>query len=634
MNWKDALPGVPSWHERPSGLLIPTDIDRPAVPDSDEPLPAGLPVRPPDLVVLGRPPSSFEQFRVYPDESVLGLPVSTPEELAEAVGELTFGTTMLALARLAAHVNHMRGDTRAQLELAGEVFGDPSLLAGLQRFARTVNYELEVFPPQHITALQRLLVLHGREGAIGEHRPGEQAVFNRIFFAVAALSDERDLGSPHEEAQRDRWLAYLIQNGTYNSSDAPLESMTRHQVLFVEIAAELRDHRDYCPVDDWFIEDDGLSIAEQHALGFAVLATAKVMEEALQLSERSVLGPEFFQDLARRLGRDPVRVTQSITAPQSWYAERFTAGEQTVRRAAWDRAPFEIRPLVRLADGPFVLVSPWAINGWIGDGFYHRALGSARRRGQSERLLGFYGALVERYALRTLQEVHPEPRPPGSGRVFGEQQYGRGNGKRSPDVSVDCGPDLVLIEVTSGRFTLPTLVEGDAEKAAADLTRLLFGKLDQLGRRIDDFLAGQWAPPDVELDDVERIWPVLVTADMLQNDILWEEISRRTPTGLRRARVQRLTLLDVPDVEMLGAPVQRGYSLAQLLARKAAGPYARMDLRRFVFDTPGIPHEVRLSTVEERWTRTMAGVAQVLGFDVDEARIRQHVEHTNAAPDT
>jgi hypothetical protein len=155
-----------------------------------------------------------------------------------------------------------------------------------------------------------------------------------------------------------------------------------------------------------------------------------------------------------------------------------------------------------------------------------------RSGGQSERLLRFYGALVERYALQTLQQVHPEPRLPGSGRVSGDRPYGPGNGKRSPDICVDCGSDLVLIEVTSGRFTIPTLVEGDPEKAARDLTRLLWGKLDQLGGRIDDLLAGDWSPPDVDLNSVERIWPVLVTADILQNDLLWQEISARMPQGL------------------------------------------------------------------------------------------------------
>ena len=102
----------------------------------------------PDLFVLGRVPSSFEQFRTYPDEAALGYPISTPADLAHAAGHLTFETGMVALARLAAHVEHMRGKTREQLSLAEGVFGDADLVARLTRFAQAVNFELEVFPPQ------------------------------------------------------------------------------------------------------------------------------------------------------------------------------------------------------------------------------------------------------------------------------------------------------------------------------------------------------------------------------------------------------------------------------------------------------------------------------------------------------
>ena len=106
---------------------------------------------------------------------------------------------------------------------------------------------------------------------------------------------------------------------------------------------------------------------------------------------------------------------------------------------------------------------------------------------------------------------------------------------------------------------------------------------------------------------VERIWPVVVTADMLQNDLLWQEIKGRLPEGLGRARVQHLTLLDLPDVELLGALVEQGFGLSDLLARKAASPYAEMDLRRFVYDSADIPYKVRLATVEERWIQTWCG---------------------------
>jgi hypothetical protein len=77
--------------------------------------------------------------------------------------------------------------------------------------------------------------------------------------------------------------------------------------------------------------------------------------------------------------------------------------------------------------------------------------------------------------------------------------------------------------------------------------------------------------------------------------------------------VQQLTLLDLPDVELLGALVEQGFGLCDLLARKAHSPYAEMYLRRFVYDSPDIPYKVRLATVEERWIQTMVRVTELLG---------------------
>jgi hypothetical protein len=53
-----------------------------------------------------------------------------------------------------------------------------------------------------------------------------------------------------------------------------------------------------------------------------------------------------------------------------------------------------------------------------------------------------------------------------------------------------------------------------------------------------------------------------------------------------------------------------------------------MDLRRFVYDTPDLPHKVRLATVEERWVQTMVRVVELLGLDADEEKIRRHAEES------
>lgn len=95
--------------------------------------------------------------------------------------------------------------------------------------------------------------------------------------------------------------------------------------------------------------------------------------------------------------------------------------------------------------------------------------------------------------------------------------------------------------------------------------------------------------------------------------------------------MQPLTLLDLPDVELLGALVEQGFGLCDLLARKVGSLYAEMDLRRFVYDSADIPSRVRLSTVEERWIQTMLRIAELLGFEANEETVRRHAEES--APD-
>lgn len=73
------------------------------------------------------------------------------------------------------------------------------------------------------------------------------------------------------------------------------------------------------------------------------------------------------------------------------------------------------------------------------------------------------------------------------------------------------------------------MVEGDAESAIEELGRLVFDKSKQLNRRVVELLDGDWQIPDRAIEQVERIWPVVVTADVLQSSLLWEEIRERLP---------------------------------------------------------------------------------------------------------
>jgi hypothetical protein len=618
MPWTDALIRVPRFAPLPSGLIVPTELARPKVSEDGRELEGGMPIPEEAMFIMANPPSALEQMRIVIDEGGLQLKQSTPAGLRGMAGRLSFENGMVALARLEAHIWHIRGDLDAQLALAPEIFGDPDFVARVRRLAKAEPDRLEIFPEQHSAALQRLLVLFAKEGTPGTAQDGEQDVFNRAYVAAATLTTEYEKEPPSGLEGRAHWLAYLIQNGTYNRREDSLSSMIRPQILLRDIAdgEAARSHPDFCHLERWHRESFGFGFAEQFALGFAICAGTGIFNESASIAERSVIGPAYLIDLVAKLDGDLNKALNLVSAPRDWYRAEFESRGDSDLVAAWDRIPFEVRPLLRLGAGGLLVLSPRALESWLGDGFYHRSLAAARERDEVERFQSFYGALVEEYAVRVLRHVQEEIRPPAIGRVFGEQRYGRGGGKKSPDIAVDCGTDLVLFEVTSGRFTLRTVLDGSPEGALADLGRLLFKKAGQLDRRIGDFLDGQWHPPDVDPNHIQRIWPVIVTADVLQNEMLWGEIRDRIGGLFSQPKVQRLTILDLADLEQITALVERGHGLLDLIMRKARGPYAELDFRRFVFETPGLPKEIRLSLLDERWFAEVDQTASAFGLDL------------------
>ncbi|HEU4393327.1 MAG TPA: hypothetical protein VFR04_06800 [Solirubrobacterales bacterium] len=565
---------------------------------------------------MANPPSAFDQMRVVIDEGGLNQRVSTPDELKAMAAHLSFENAMLALSRLASHVWHIRGDTEAQIQLARHVFGEPKLAPAIAQLARAVP-ELEIFPEQHSAVLQRLLVLYGREAVLGESQEDEQMVFDRAWLAAAVPNGELDRDTPEGPEGRRDWIAYLIQNGVYNRTEESLASMVRPQILFGDIAESqaARSHPHFCPIDKWHRDTFQLSLAEQFAVGLAVASRADTFNEATPLEQRSLVGGAYLANVAERLGYEPKVILELLSADRGWYKREFGKRSDTLPNMAWDRIPFEVRPFLRLSNGELLAISPRAVEAWLGDGFYHRSLAAAREKGHAERFLAFYGYLVEEHILRVLRHAHPERGTLASCRVLGEQKYGRGGGNLSPDVAVDCGPDLVLMEVCGGRFTLRSVVEGDADAALEELGHLVFDKVEQLDSQITALLNGKWQVAERENEQVQRIWPVVVTADVLQNGLLWNEIRERLPGVFNQPKVQSLTLLDVSEVEQLAALVEQGHGLVDLLARKANGPYAELDFNRFVFETPSLSHEVRSSLLDRRWMAEVDRAAEAFGFD-------------------
>lgn len=612
---------MPEWQELPSGLVIPSSVaDRIRVHRAR--LPAELREAPQLVAVVDEMPLSSDQLAGALNEEELGLDPATLDELIAKVERLPFEHAFLFLARLAAALWHIPVDAQAQIRLV-ERFEMPVLLDRVRELvarAEASGDRLVVFAEQYVTVLQRLLIERARPlGLSYAATDSDLRLTVSAYFSTATIVSSADRDLQEDDVNATRWLVYWLQNGLYNVRSVMVNEFTRARELFAVLAPRMTDHPEFCQIDQWFLEDYGLTSAEQHAAGFGAYVLSDAMKEDVGVGERSLTSaPEWRGDLQAKAEH----ANGLLSARREWYEQQFAARGDSLDALAWERRPFLRRPFLVLDDGQWLLIAPRAIESWLGEGFFHRAVEAAERRGQTSRLRGFLGSVFEQYCLELTKSIYPGERPPGGGRVYGEQEYPRGRQRLDTcDIAVDLGPDLVLVEVVSRRMTQEMQVFGDRDVLERNLAPMLFSKIHQLGRVARDLFDGIATLPDVDLGYVERIWPVLITAGhLMQTELLWDKIDERMPDTLRGARVQPLAVLDVGDFELLLGLVADGHALPTLLNRKSQGPYRRLELSRLVVDELHIqpPLTARPPVISERWEALAKELRVVFDFGVDE----------------
>ncbi len=604
---------VPMWRRLSSGLIVPSSIAEEARARAPQ-----TPDLPPDLLppqeavaILDQLPSSADQFLARPNEAELGLEPSTLEYLAGEAAHIPFEPSMLAIARLAAANWHISLDREAQLALVHSFFDGAPIVERLRQWAHAEEGRV-VFSEQQFFVVQRLLIEYAREGAIGDGMSeAEFTRLKRLILGAATIVDASHFDLEQASAIGDEMLAYLIQNGAYHSRPNMLNAFARAYSLFVELT-RARTADGGLPLDEWVAEDYALSLEEQFAVGQALQAVARANDDEAAPGERSLVEPDALRTTAFRERMDDVRGV--LAASRDWYRGAF-AGAESLTSIAWETTPFMQRPLLELSSGQLAVISPRSIITWLGDGFYYRLLEAAQRRNTPEREMSlayteFVGELLEKWALDLVRSAYPGERPPGGGCVFGEQPYG--NNLLTPDVAIDLGTDLVLIEVRSGYLNRRLRVSGDVAEFKRDLERVVLRKVRQLGNRINDLLSGDATIPDVDAGHLERIWPILVTADITQTEPMHDLIQGALPDIYGDRRVQSLLVCDPEDLELLMGMVEGGTSLTDILNRRQDGPFARLELKRWVLDDPGSPGEQRPTYALERWERVTTAVRDTL----------------------
>jgi hypothetical protein len=575
----------------------------------------------PRPVMAVPPPEETDHILVFIAEPELGFPESTLPQLERVVSELPFEAAMLHVALLQGRLERVLADPAGHWKLARWFYEDRPAL--LERYERVLRAEPSrtIFSPQALTLLMRVLIDHAldeplRELTSVERGKLQDAVLGSHSVLETALEAVPLPGLEHR-------LAYELQAATFFHRPPRLEEVARHREL-LRLADDDRLSRspNRVPVGDW-LAASGLNESEQWAVGFGLAAITHALDDEV----RPLVSIELLDDLLAKLGLDVSRELPLISSSRPELKQQFSTLTGDVNEAlGWELRPFKATPFLRLADGRLLLMAPPWLLSWIGEGFHYRALTHAQRecgKTTSSKYTTFAGEVVERYALDLAEATAPK-----SVRVLGEQSYGKDR-KLTSDVAIVTGTDLILFEVHARRVAATAAVTGTASEAILEVSKLLVGKADQLGGCVDALLAGKATLPDVEMNDIKRIWPVVVAVGHLRQDIdLWtylrSEIKDATKMALARDRVQPLQVMDIADFEKLMGFLEAGENLPDLFVRRLASPFRERELAVWLAHDPNAPSpHIRASVLKARWsemgqevTRAIA-LAGEISSDVD-----------------
>lgn len=572
-------------------------------------LPAGFYAEP-RPIAFTKTPTFFDQLWPYVtatelvqvmfDDLPLGLidqPVLDRNRIIEIVRKTPFEPAMRLMVWLQRRIYLHGLEPTEQLETMTQLCGREFAQAGAKLFAASPRRAL--FSEEQTFMMQRLLLLHATERATEDLTTPETA---RLVWALLWIPDvmldpelAADLRRSAGGIDDEMLLRFFVAHGGLAGHPAFRHEMARAHHLYAVIADSLaaRRHRDYCPIDDWLRAAYGLGFVELQALGFAFFARSNVGDRAD--AQLRFTDDDYFRGTA--IAGRYAQALPAIAATREWFQAEFSASSRS-GRAGKEIQPFLRRPALLQRDGKMVVVGARALESWLGStGAYYRIFDVARARSKDdmERFRRFNGFLQERYFRHLTHTAHPHlrrrTRHGAAGRVHGETTYKTSKGERkTSDVAVDLGLDLVLVEVTSSRVTTKSLVDGDVNAIVRDLTKVILANMVQLDRVVRDLVAGRAKLPEVDIDHVARIWPIIVSPDSLfHSPSLWAWCASsgghllQTPAGETR-EIQPLVLLDAEEYEILMSIVADGSPLVGVLGEKTSLLWRERDFKSYVLD--------------------------------------------------
>ena len=422
-----------------------------------------------------------------------------------------------------------------------------------------------------------------------------QAVANTTFTAGRLDDDEPDLPL----------LSIVMTNlAGFDEHDDVLGALDRTLRLWIDYGDETRTQLGHS-ASELLQLAVGLDVQDILGFGFALLAHSITWKPgdpvAIDRQIHPGLRPELREAGLRVLCAELNDCLQSLGDPESEF----------------DVLAIEQHPVIGVGGNLLVLDAQLLWRRCTSGLFWivHDSLRSSSEKAVQDFRIAF-GRMVERLVEDQFELMAPRDLA-GARTYFTETDLGNAFGGRVCDCVVDYGDALLLVEIVSGRISVPTRVHVDLAKLKSDLDRLVFSKCEQLDasghRLLDDeepltgVPRGRRTPPIVPVLVVGGGFPVNAATQALIREQL-------VSSGLlTHPRFQPLSVLGLQDVELLEGLNESGVTPVTVLRGWHRSAYRAGPLRNYVIrHFPTIPRAVRF---EESARLTFDLIRQRLGIE-------------------
>jgi hypothetical protein len=386
-----------------------------------------------------------------------------------------------------------------------------AMLEGGRNAARQI-----LFHHEQLLLAAKLAILYGVDGPAEPANTGQRYEVGRVLLAASdlLLDARRDV-----DPESDVILGLVVRGLTLNSVQEARFQIARAYDMFVERGANDPS------IGTFFRHKFGIDIADFMAFGLFCATYVRPMlvprPPWLDLAEIFESG----QIVPTRVREHPKwePTLDLLAAPREWFREQLDDGEV----GASTFFPFQQRPYYRSASGAIFPINHRFVLDRIGMGMLwmmHDAQGNKRGTSIQDFMARVGEVCVEPHGIDALRDATPAVS--GQRFIAGPEnpEYrvtGRGKFKGS-DAYIIEGRRLVVFEITGSAVAGKALLSGDGALFRADFKKKMvveikasgkrkLGKLGQLDRVIGDLLAGSPVIPGLDINDIDTIYPVLLT---------------------------------------------------------------------------------------------------------------------------